>query len=276
MFRLILLTSAFLLLMIPLPRASAQDETVEFLKAEVITTFPHDTNAYTQGLLIHEGKFYESTGAQGGPGTSSLREVEIETGEVLRSVILDDPLYGEGLARVDDRLIQITWTDQKALVYDLASFEQVDTFEYEGQGWGICYDGRFLYMSDGTQSLSIRDAQTFELIFKGVVTFQGTPIGELRTREGQAFSRLNELECAGDYIYANIWQTDFIVKIDKLDGRIVALIDAAGLLSPEEVAPLGPEAVLNGIAYQPETDTFLLTGKYWPTIFEVRFVPIQQ
>ncbi len=236
---------------------------VPLLVPEVISVRPHDTSAYTQGFLLYDGSLFESTGLR---GESTLREVDPETGEVLRMIPVADEYFAEGLERVDDRLIQLTWQEHQAFVYDLESFEQIDSYTYEGEGWGLCYDGRFLFMSDGSPFLSLRDAETFELLVQSMVTLQGRPV-----------ERLNELECVGDYVYANVWQTDYILQINKWNGVVVAVIDASGLLTDEEQASLQSPSqdVLNGIAYNPETDTFLITGKRWPRMFEVRFVPAE-
>lgn len=245
------------------------------LTVEVLNVYPHDENAFTQGLLLlAPGVLLESTGLR---GQSSLREVDLETGEVLRRVEVRRPeaeltgpnaqpdYFAEGLELVEGRLIQLTWTAGEAFVYDLETFERIDTYTYEGEGWGLCYDGRYLYMSDGSPYISVREPATFELIVKSLVTLEGQPI-----RSGL----LNELECVGDSIYANLWQTDFIVQLDKVTMQATALIDVRGML-PEEERPRDPGGVLNGIAYNPESDTFYLTGKLWPKLFEVRFVPAQ-
>ncbi len=246
--------------------AAAQSENpmtqpVQTLAVEVIAVRDHDPSAFTQGLFLHDGLFYESTGRY---GESTVRAVDPMTGEVQQQVEVPEQYFGEGLALVDDRLIQLTWKENTALVYDRATFEQVGTFEYEGEGWGLCYDGAWLYMTDGTPFIDLRDPETFELVFSGAVTLQGQPVGNL-----------NELECVGDYLYANVWQTDYIVQIDKSNGVVVAVIDASDLLTQEERAGLEPGAVLNGIAYDAESDVFLITGKLWPKMFEVRFVPAQ-
>ncbi len=231
---------------------------------EVISVRPHDTSAYTEGILWYDGSIYESTGSY--QSQSTLREVDPETGEVLRQIDVPEENYGEGLALVGDRLVQLTYHEGIAYVYDVETFEQVSTFSYSGQGWGLCYDGRYLYMTDGSPFLQIRDPQTFDLIFSGLVTLQGRVV-----------ENLNELECVGDYIYANVWHTDYILKIDKTNGVAVGVVDTSGLISEEERATFtSSEAVLNGIAYNPETDTFLITGKFWPKMYEVKFVPQDQ
>jgi glutamine cyclotransferase len=232
---------------------------VQVMVPEVISVYPHDTGAYTEGLLWYNGYLYESTGQY---GLSTLRKVDPKTGEIVQSISLPQEYYGEGLARVGDKLIQLTWKTQIAFIYNLDTFEQIGTYQYQGEGWGLCNDGRYLYMSDGTPFLQLRDQDTFDLFFSGLVTLQGGYVNEL-----------NELECVGDYVYANVWHTEYIAKIDKMNGVVVAVIDCSSLLTADERTQLtSSEAVLNGIAYDPETDTFLITGKYWPKMFEVRFV----
>ena len=237
----------------------AQSTQVERLIPKVLRVLPHDAEAFTQGLLWHEGYFYESTGLY---GESTLRRVDIESGEPLESLSIDEVYFAEGLERVGDKLIQLTWKAGVAFVYDSASFELIDTIEYEGEGWGLCYDGRFFFMSDSTPYLSVRDAETFELIVRAAVTYQGQIVPP---------QLLNELECVGEYIYANAWNTDFIFRIDKFTGDVNAVIDASTLLTDAERAALPPGGVLNGIAFNNETQTFFITGKKWPTIFEVVF-----
>jgi glutaminyl-peptide cyclotransferase len=249
---------------------------------EVINTYPHATDSYTQGLLLHDGFLYESGGQR---GISTLRRVELETGEALDRIPLnrpeeeltgDNPLpdyFAEGLALVDDRLIQLTWTAGEAFVYDLETLERVDQYVYRGEGWGLCYDGRYLYHTDGSEFITVRQPDTFEPIVRAAVTFQDRAINTYALEDGQRLGRLNELECVEDSIYANSFMTDFILRIDKGTGVVTGLIDASGLLTDDERAELESGEVLNGIAYNPESDTFYITGKNWPTLFEVRFVP---
>jgi len=244
------------LAIVTLNMASCQS-TVKKLSPEIINVYPHDSAAFTQGLLHYDGKLYESTGLN---GQSSLREVELETGKVLRLFPLDNQYFAEGLERIDDKLIQITWQSGVAFLYDLKTFERQKVFNYDGQGWGICYDGEHLYMSDGSAKLFKRDAETFELISSITVKQNGSPIKDL-----------NELECVDGFIYANVWHADKILKINKNNGTVDAEIDASSLLSTEERASLGREAVLNGIAYDAEKKSFFITGKLWPSLFEVKF-----
>jgi glutamine cyclotransferase len=228
----------------------------ERLRVEVLEAVPHDRDAFTQGLLWHDGTLYESTGLH---GRSSLRQVDPTTGEVRRQVRVDPMFFAEGLARVGNRLIQITWQQGVALVYDIQTFDLVTQFRYGGEGWGLCFDGERLVMTDGSSNLTMRDPQTFAEIATVAVTLDGRPL-----------TQLNELECVGDRVYANVWMTDMIVRIDPRSGRVEAVIDAANLLSPDERRQ---SDVLNGIAYDPERDVFLITGKLWPRLFTVRFVP---
>ncbi len=237
--------------------ATAEAVEVEILLPEVVATYPHDPTAYTQGLLLHDGVLYESTGQY---GESDLRRVEIETGEVLQRVPVSANYFAEGLALVDDRLIQLTWQSGVAFVYDRETFEPIEQFEYDTEGWGLCYDDAVLWMSDGTDNLYQRDPQTFQLLEMTPVTLNGSPV-----------ALLNELECVGEVIYANIYLRDLIVRIDKATGQVTGIIDASSLLTLEERAPLARGEVLNGIAYNAEAETFYLTGKHWPRLFEVTF-----
>lgn len=230
------------------------------LVPSVIETYPHDPTAFTQGLLLNDGALFESTGLE---GQSTLREVELATGKVLRKHDLPADVFAEGLALVDDRLIQISWQEQRAFVYDADTFAPEDGFTYAGEGWGLCHDGKRLVMSDGSDRLTFRDPATFD------------PLGDVGvTRDGQPVTMLNELECVGGRVYANVWQTNEIVVIDPADGRVTATVDAGALW--EQLADRDaslPIDVLNGIAFDPADGTFLVTGKLWPKVFRVRFVP---
>ena len=166
--------------------------------------------------------------------------------------------YGEGLAFVDDRLVQLTWKDGVALVWDAATLTQTGSFRYAGEGWGLCHDGIRLVMSDGSSTLTFRDAATFEVQGTVRVTVQGQPL-----------VRLNELECVDGSVWANVWETPWIVRIDAATGQVTGALDTTGMIDPDPLVA-DPGAVLNGIAYDPVRDTFLLTGKRWPSMFEVR------
>ena len=228
---------------------------VRSFRVDVLRQLAHDRDAYTQGLVWWNDRLFESTGRV---GESTLRRLDPRTGRVEQRIDLPYQYFGEGLALVDRRLIMLTWTSERAFTYDRDSFEQGETFQYEGEGWGLCYDGDRLVMSDGTDRLTFRDPDTFE------------PIGEQFVRlRGQPLHRLNELECVDGAVYANVWEEDFLVRIDPETGRVVDYIDASGLLQGDDL--IGSE-VLNGIAYDPTTETFYITGKWWPKMFEVRFV----
>jgi glutamine cyclotransferase len=229
---------------------------IEELRVRVVRTYPHATDAFTQGLIWHEGVMYESTGQY---GQSSLRRVRLEDGKVLAQRKLGPKLFGEGLERIGERLIQLTWRAGLALVWDLNTLEERQTLSFYGEGWGLCYDGTALVMSDGSSMLEFRDPESMELLNEMSVLKDGRPV-----------RKLNELECVGPDIYANIWQRNEILRIDRTSGRVTAIIDASGLLSRAEARRAD---VLNGIAYKPESKTFLLTGKLWPHVFEVELVP---
>ncbi|MGB5703326.1 MAG: glutaminyl-peptide cyclotransferase [Polyangiales bacterium] len=228
---------------------------IEQLRVRVVAKYPHARDAFTQGLLWHDGAMYESTGRY---GRSSLRRVRLEDGEVLAERSLDPSFFGEGLALVDDRLVQLTWRSGVAVVSDLESLEPQEMLRYPGEGWGLCFDGAELVMSDGSSILELRDPDTMALLREMTVWRGERPV-----------RNLNELECVGDDIYANVWQSNEIMRIDAKTGRVTAVIDASGLLTAIESLR---SDVLNGIAYKPDTDTFLLTGKLWPHVFEVELV----
>jgi glutamine cyclotransferase len=227
---------------------------VKTLKVDVVRAYPHDPRAFTQGLLLHNGTLYESTGLV---GRSSLRQVELATGRVLRQADVAAPVFGEGLALAGDRLVMLTWQHGRAMVYSRATFGQVGEFAYQGEGWGLSHNGKALVMSNGTSQLTVRSDKDFSVQRTIAVTQNGAPV-----------DRLNELECVAGDIYANVWTTDTIVRIDAATGKVTARIDASGLLSPME--RFGVD-VLNGIAYDPADGTFLITGKLWPKLFRVRF-----
>lgn len=230
------------------------EQTVQ-LETTVLHRYPHDPTSFTQGLLWWDGYLYESTGRY---GRSALQKVELKSGKAVQKSPLSFRYFGEGLARVDDLLIQLTWMSQTAFVYDLSTFERVGELRYTGQGWGLTSDGNRLIMSDGSEYFTFRDAHSFEEIRRVRVTLEGEPV-----------SLLNELEFAVGSVYANIWQSSQIVRINPTTGVVTAVIDTSSLpYQPRNSA----EDVLNGIAYVPERETFLLTGKLWPEVFEVRFV----
>jgi glutaminyl-peptide cyclotransferase len=229
--------------------------TAPVLRPEVLAELPHDTTAFTQGLEMDGGVLYEGTGLE---GRSRLRELDPTTGAVGRSVPLRDELFGEGVTVVGDRIWQLTWRNGVAVEWDRASLSPRREVQMAGEGWGLCFDGSRLVRSDGSDRLRFHDPETFAELGSVAVTFDGAPL-----------TQINELECVDRQVWANVWQTDRIVRIDPADGRVTAVVDASGLLDPAKRA--GAD-VLNGIAAVPGTDEFLVTGKLWPTMFRVRFV----
>jgi len=240
----------------PAPSAPAGAARAAGPELRVLAEYPHDPGAFTQGLVWHGGFLYESVGRY---EVSGVRQVELESGRVLREARLGPELFGEGLARVDRRLVQLTWREGRALVWDLASLAPVRDFAYSGEGWGLAYDGRDLWMSDGTDVLIRRDPESFAVRGRLRVTHAGAPL-----------ANLNELEWAEGALWANVWGEDVVVRIDTGSGAVTARVEAVGLLTPAEAAGVD---VLNGIAYDAERRVFYLTGKLWPKLFEVVFEP---
>jgi glutamine cyclotransferase len=221
----------------------------------IVHTYPHDPHAFTQGLIYVDGHLYESTGLN---GRSSLRLVDLTTGNVLQKHDLPAEYFGEGLTDWGSTLIQVTWTSHKALVYDRFSFSLERTFDYEGEGWGLTHDATQLIMSDGTSSLRFLDPKTFRVIRRlKVVDADGRPI-----------ENLNELEYISGEIYANVWQTDDIVRISPRTGKVLGRIDLSGIIDKRELREHG--AVLNGIAYDSAGNRLFVTGKLWPKLFEIK------
>ncbi|NLZ44530.1 MAG: glutaminyl-peptide cyclotransferase [Clostridia bacterium] len=230
----------------------------EYYTYVVINQFPHDPQAFTQGFLYSNGYFYEGTGLY---GRSSLRKVKLETGEVIKERELTENLFGEGIALYKNKIIQLTWRENLGLVYDRESFAVLEVFSYPTEGWGLAYDGKHLIMSDGSSTLTFLDPETFAPVRRIQVTSSRGPV-----------ENLNELEYIKGEIYANVWLTDYIVRIDPQTGRVTGWIDLSSLLPRETVR--GVVDVLNGIAYDHEQDRLFVTGKLWPFIFEIRLVPV--
>jgi glutamine cyclotransferase len=220
---------------------------------EVVNVFPHDRNAFTQGLLYRDGVLYESTGLN---GRSSLRKVQLETGKVLQQVNVESRYFAEGLTDWGSRLVQLTWNTNIGFVYDLASFKRLQTFSYEGEGWGLARDARRIIMSDGTSTLRFLDPQTLKVVGRLPVTDGGLPVEDL-----------NELEMIDGQVYANVWTTDRIAMIAPDTGRVTGWINLAGLMPRGSVSG---DAVLNGIAYDAQRRRLFVTGKLWPSLFEIR------
>jgi glutaminyl-peptide cyclotransferase len=243
----------------PAPRAvaAAKEGEVERLGVRVVRALPHDREAFTQGLLFHQGRFYESTGLH---GRSSLRRWVPESGEIERIVELPEEYFGEGLARVGDRLFQLTWHEETAFVWSLETFELLEEHRYRGEGWGLTYDGEHLVMSNGSAYLTFRDPESFEEVRRLQVTLEGRP---------QRY--LNELEFAEGAIWANVFGSESVVRIDPVSGEVTAVVDASPLVPRHERRI----DVMNGVAYNPEAGTFFLTGKLWPVLYEVELVPVK-
>jgi glutaminyl-peptide cyclotransferase len=222
---------------------------------EVIHTYPHDPTAYTEGLFYLDGYLYESTGLE---QHSSIRKVKLETGAVLQKLDIPPQYFGEGIVNWHDRLISLTWKSHIGFIFALATFRQQGQFRYEGEGWALTQDGRQILMSDGTPEIRFINPQTLKETGRITVTLDGKPV-----------RNVNELEWVKGEIYANVWQTDWILRIDPHDGRVVGLINLAGLLRPSDRIP-GHTDVLNGIAYDAKGDRLFVTGKNWPKLFEIR------
>jgi glutaminyl-peptide cyclotransferase len=221
---------------------------------EIVATYPHDAKAFTQGLLWHEGRLFESTGQV---GESEIREVDLTSGRVLRRTPLEEPHFGEGIVILGNTMYQITWESERAFTYDWKTFTRQATFGYEGQGWGLTTDGTSIIMSNGSSQLVYRDPRTFVVSKTITVSDHGTPV-----------SQLNELEWVNGEIWANVWQSDQIARIDPATGNVTGWIDLAGILPAIDRS--GKEDVLNGIAYDAEKDRIFVTGKLWSKLFEIR------
>jgi glutaminyl-peptide cyclotransferase len=224
---------------------------------EVVRKFPHDTTAFTQGLTYYGGYFYEGTGEK---GRSYLRQVRVETGEIVRQVALAPEYFGEGITILGNEVIQLTWQSQIGFVYNLEDFRLLRNFSYPGEGWGITTNGHELFMSDGTPEIRVLDSRTF-------AEKRRIKVHDLTT----SVSQLNELEFVEGEIFANVWHTDRIARISPQTGEVLGWIDLTAVLSP--IYKLGAEAVLNGIAYDPQRKRLFVTGKLWPAIFEIRLIP---
>ena len=223
----------------------------------IVNTFPHDKGAFTQGLVYNDGVLYEGTGLK---KKSMLRRVELKTGKVERFVKLPRDLFGEGIAILGDRIYQLTWKSGQGFVYDRKSMRRIGTFRYAGEGWGLTTNGRHLIMSDGTPIIRYFDPETFK------------EVGRIRvTSDGRTVAKLNELEYIGGEIYANVWETNYIVRIAPDTGNVVGWIDLSGLLKLRERNPL-KDMHLNGIAYDAAGDRLFVTGKNWPKLFEIKLI----
>jgi glutamine cyclotransferase len=230
----------------------------------VVNTFPHDPAVFTQGLVYLDGILYEGAGLY---GRSSLRKVELATGQVLQQQDLDETYFGEGIALLDDQIYQLTWKNGVGFIYDRETFEKTGEFSYTTEGWGLTHDGQQLIMSDGTPVIYFLDPATLQETRRITVTIEGQPLAQL-----------NELEYVDGKILANVWQTDLMVRIDPATGAVDGVYDFTGLLaqappSADSAPPAAPPDVLNGVAYDPASGHLFVTGKLWPTLFEVEMHP---
>ena len=222
----------------------------------VVRRWPHDTTAYTQGLLFHAGRLLESTGMR---GRSSVRELELETGAVLRRADLPKDEFGEGIALLGERIYQVTWKSKRGFVYDARTFAPIDSFTYEGEGWGMTTDGARLYLSDGSSRIRVIDPDGFRVVRTIRATEAERPV-----------HMLNELEWVNGELWANVYETAFVARIDPATGRVLGYVDLRRLLPADEAKRLDARGgVTNGIAYDSTTGRLLVTGKYWPYLFQL-------
>ena len=237
---------------------SGSSKPVPIYGYQIINTWPHDPEAFTQGLVYLKGIFLESTGLN---GRSSLRKVDVQSGRVRQELKLGSEYFGEGMAVLGSRIFQLTWQNHVGFVYDLDRFTKVREFAYSGEGWGLTTDGESLIMSDGTNALKFLDPETGQ-VRRTIHVYNA---------EGKPQTQLNELEFIEGEIFANVWQTPYVVRIDPKDGTLLGVIDFTGLLSPGDYGPTTD--VLNGIAYDAASHRIFVTGKNWPKLFEVQLKP---
>lgn len=243
----------------PAPQASNSDSTaaVPVLTATVVARYPHDPQAFTQGLIWRDGVFYESLGRV---GLSEVRRVRLEDGRALARARIPAGQFGEGLAEHRGQLISLTWRDGVAHRWDPRTLRRVGESRYRGEGWGLAGNGRELVLSDGTPTLRFLDPESFNERRRVRVTLRGRPLGDI-----------NELEWVNGALLANVWHTSYLVRIDPATGAVTALVDLAALV--REVGASDPEAVANGVAWDAKGRRLFVTGKLWPTLFEVKLEP---
>jgi glutaminyl-peptide cyclotransferase len=240
--------------------SSAQAE-IPVYGYKVLHTYPHDTGAYTEGFFYLNGFFYEGTGTV---GQSTVRKVDMKTGEVLQRAILPPPDYGEGIVAWKDKLLELTWQSHLGYIYDLKTFKPLRTFDYPGEGWALTEDGHHILMSDGTPTIRVLDPTTLKQVGQIDVTADGAPV-----------INLNEIEWVKGEIYANVWLTNRIARIDPKTGHVVGWIDLTGLAPKPDDTPDPQNDVLNGIAYDAKQNRLFVTGKRWPQIYEIEPTPPQ-
>ena len=224
----------------------------------VVNTYPHDPTAFIQGLEFREGALYEGTGQT---GRSSLRKVDLRTGKVIQQIPLQPKYFGEGITVLNRQIVQLTWITHIGFIYDQSTFRLLRDFNYPGEGWGLANDGTQIYMSDGTPDIRILDPTTLAESRRVTVRDSGVPV-----------KMLNELEYVRGELYSNVWQTDRIARISLKDGNVIGWIDMTGILSPEERMKVGPDGVMNGIAFDQLGNRLFVTGKLWPKLFEIQVI----
>jgi glutaminyl-peptide cyclotransferase len=255
------LTCLFIFLLAYSANAASAQDSIPVYGYQVVHTYPHDTKAYTEGFFYLDGYFYEATGTV---GESTVRKVDVKTGKVLQQLDLPPPDYGEGIVAWKNRLIELTWQSQHGFIYDLKTFKKLGEFDYPGEGWALTADSHHIYMSDGTPTIRILDPNTLKQTGKIDVTAHGKPV-----------ANLNELEWVKGQIYANVWLTNAIARIDPATGKVVGVINLTGL-APQPGDTVDPaNDVLNGIAYDAAHDRLFVTGKRWPMIYEIKLTAPQ-
>ncbi len=244
------------LIVVYLRKNNQPDKGILFYTYTIVNTYPHDASAFTQGLMYDDGFLYEGTGRY---GYSTLRKVNLETGKVIQLYTLPEKYFGEGITIHGNRIIQLTLDSKTGFIYDKETFNLLKNFEYATEGWGITHDGKNLIMSDGSATLYFLDSETFKEVSRIVV------------RDGKApVTKLNELEYVKGEIFANIWKSNRIIRIDPETGKVIGWIDLTGILSPDDHKE--PVDVLNGIAYDAANDRLFVTGKLWPVLFEIKLI----
>ena len=236
----------------PMPMPTPKPVNAVEAKFEIVATFPHDKKAFTEGLLFHDGVFYESTGLE---GSSSVRRVDVKSGRVLAQTILPREVFGEGLALANGELYQLSWQSERCFIYDAKTLKPRRDLSYDGEGWGLAFDGTHFIQSDGSDTLTFRDPKTFRVTHTLKVTQNGAPLDQI-----------NELEWIDGEIWANVWHRETIVRIDPKSGNVTSYLDCSKLFP----RALGGEDVLNGIAYDAKTKRIFVTGKLWPKLFALR------
>lgn len=244
------------------PQSAASQSSIPIYGFVVKNTYPHDPQAFTQGLFFKDGHLFETTGQK---GQSSLRRVDLKSGKVLQKKDLAPEYFGEGSTAVGDNIVGLTWTSNVGFIYDAHSFALKSRFNYKGEGWGLASDARAVYMSDGSFEIRVLDPKTLDEQRRIRVTADGKPL-----------TQLNELEVVDGELYANVWGSDVIARIDPASGNVVGWINLTGLLPPDKRGTASVDAVLNGIAWDARQRRLYVTGKLWPKLFEIELVKMQR